>query len=91
MFTFMTFGTPHLGCKGNSSFLVNAGMKLLQKIKKHDSLKQMALDDGKDLMDSYIYKLSTYEGLNWFKHVVFTSSYQDYYSPFHSSRCEYGS
>lgn len=65
-------------------------MKLLQKIKRHESLIQMSLDDSREYIDSYLYKLSYTEGLEWFKNILLTSSYQDYYSPFHSSRIEYG-
>lgn len=50
----------------------------------------MSLDDTREYIDSYLYKLSHTEGLEWFKYIIWTSSYQDFYSPFHSSRCEYG-
>ena len=90
MYTYLSLGTPHLGCIANTSFLVKTGMKQQQKFKRHESLNQMSLDDTSDYIDSYIYKLSYTEGLDWFQHIIQTSSYQDFYSPFHSSRIEYG-
>ena len=64
-------------------------MKLLQRFKKHDSLTEMSLADKNDIDESYIYKLSMYEGIEWFQHIILISSYQDYYVPHYSARCEY--
>jgi hypothetical protein len=38
--------------------------------------------------DTCLYKLSKYDGLSWFKHVMLVSSYQDQYSPFDSARIQ---
>lgn len=35
-----------------------------------------------------LYKLSQTKGLQWFKHIVLVSSYQDSYAPFDSARIQ---
>jgi hypothetical protein len=46
------------------------------------------MTDNKDPREAFIYNLSDREGLNWFKSVIFVSSYQDSYAPFDSARVE---
>ena len=41
-----------------------------------------------ELESSCLYKLSEMKGLNWFKHIVPVSSYQDSYAPFDSARIQ---
>ena len=41
-----------------------------------------------ELESSCLYKLSEMKGLNWFKHIVLVSSYQDSYAPFDSARIQ---
>ena len=49
----------------------------MSKWKKSVAIAQLRMADGKNLEDCYLYKLSQMEGLNWFKHMVLVSSYQD--------------
>jgi len=35
------------------------------------------MNDKKDKEECYLYKLSLYEGLNWFKNIVLIGSQQD--------------
>ena len=46
------------------------------------------MDDTKNSEDSCLFKLSQYDGLEWFKHLVLVSSYQDQYAPFDSARIQ---
>ena len=41
-----------------------------------------------EMETSCLYKLSEMKGLNWFKHIVLVSSYQDSYAPFDSARIQ---
>ena len=90
MHTFMTFSSPHLGYMYNSSKLVDAGMWFLKKWKKVKSLKQLTMADSSVLEETFLYQLSSYPGLEFFKYVALVSSMQDNYSPFESSRIEVG-
>ncbi len=35
------------------------------------------MTDNKNLEECFLYKMSEMRGLNWFKHIVLVSSYQD--------------
>jgi hypothetical protein len=61
MHTYISFGTPHLGCTNNSSTLVKTGLKLFTKITGHTSLNQMNLSDASDLKNCYLFRLSNYD------------------------------
>eukprot|EP01022_Parablepharisma_sp_SALTPOND_P016238 TRINITY_DN2353_c0_g1_i14.p1 TRINITY_DN2353_c0_g1~~TRINITY_DN2353_c0_g1_i14.p1 ORF type:complete len:542 (-),score=61.49 TRINITY_DN2353_c0_g1_i14:2387-4012(-) len=88
MHMFLTFSSPHLGCMYQSSKLVGAGMWFLKKWKTSKCLEQLEMTDHKDYTQTFLYKLSESEGLEWFKHVLLFSSFLDYYSPYDSSRIE---
>jgi hypothetical protein len=72
----------------NSSKLVGAGIWILKKWKKTESLKQLSMNDASDLRKSFLFALSSAEGLGWFKHVAFVGAHQDNYAPFESARIE---
>jgi len=63
-------------------------MWLLKHWRKSKCLQQLRLNDSKNLEDCFVYKLSEMKGLNWFKHVILVSSYQDQYAPFDSARIQ---
>lgn len=89
MHTVFTYGTPHLGCCKSKSFQVRIGMAFLRKFKRDKSIIEVSLADHNNNYDeALLYKLSSYEGLNWFKHVIFAGSQQDHYCPYYSSQCE---
>ena len=46
------------------------------------------MTDSSNLEECTLYKLSEFKGLNWFKHIVLVSSYQDSYAPFDSARIQ---
>lgn len=88
---FITLSSPHLGTLANSSYLVDAGIWVLRKLKKTISMKQLSLKDGKDIFQTFLYQLSNSNGIEYFKNIAFVSSLQDKYAPFESSRVEVGS
>eukprot|EP00357_Protocruzia_adherens_P011452 CAMPEP_0115014822 /NCGR_PEP_ID=MMETSP0216-20121206/26337_1 /TAXON_ID=223996 /ORGANISM="Protocruzia adherens, Strain Boccale" /LENGTH=844 /DNA_ID=CAMNT_0002384695 /DNA_START=9 /DNA_END=2543 /DNA_ORIENTATION=- len=88
MHLYMTLSSPHLGYMFNSGKLVNAGLWVLKKWKKSQSLQQLMMTDEKDPKDTFLFKASKLEGLTWFKHVALISSFQDSYAPYESARIE---
>lgn len=86
MYGYMTLGSPHLGYMYNSNSLIDAGMWVLKRWKKSKCLQQLSMTDSDQKNDTYLYKLSKIKGLNWFKQVIFCSSYQDNYAPHDSAR-----
>lgn len=84
---FLTLSTPHLGVLEGSK-LVQAGIWILNYVKKADSLSELRLADAKNLENCLLYKMSLYSGFELFNHVVLVSSPQDNYSPHFSSRIE---
>ena len=85
---FMTLSTPHLGYMYSESKLVDAGFWLLKKWRKSLCLTQLSMGDGDDLRNSTLYRMSSFEGVQWFNKVVLFSSTQDQYAPFDSARVE---
>ena len=64
-------------------------MAFLKKIKKDKSIIEISLADHNDNFEqTLLYKISTYDGLNWFKNVIFAGSLQDHYCPYYSAHCE---
>ena len=88
-YTYMSLSSPHLGYLYSPKFLISAGMWVLKKWKKSESLKELTLSDSGDLEDSYIYRLSMISKLEWFKNIVLVSSYQDSYVAFESARIQF--
>jgi pimeloyl-ACP methyl ester carboxylesterase len=87
-YSYLSLACPHLGCANNESFLIDAGMWVLCKIKQSTVLMQLALKDEKDVKQSTIFRLAKADGLGWFVKVLFFSSSQDSYVPFYSARAE---
>ena len=88
MFTYMSLSTPHLGYMYNASKIISTGMWIMKQWKKSKSLTQLSMTDSKNLEDTFLYKLSCWDGLNWFKNIVLISSYKDSYAPFDSARIQ---
>lgn len=79
--SFITIGTPHIGCI-TKKFLVSTGIKIMTKLKKNQSLREMCMEDD----EGYLVKLSKAEGLGWFKYIVFIAAFNDGYVPYDSSK-----
>ncbi|XP_047671690.1 protein FAM135A isoform X2 [Tachysurus fulvidraco] len=86
--TFLSLSGPHLGTLYNSSALVNTGLWFMQKWKKSGSLLQLTCRDHSDPRQTFLYKLSKKDGLQFFRNVVLVGSLQDRYVPYHSARIE---
>ena len=72
--TYMSLSSPHLGVGASDSKLVETGLNFLTSWKKYTCLKQLGMKDNEDPRKSYLYQLTTQEGLNWFKNIIFVSS-----------------
>ena len=83
--TFVTLSSPHMSFLYSSSSLIDAGMWLIKKVKKSDSLTQLTMSDASKLEDSFLYKLADSEHIQTFKNIVLFGSDQDTYSPFDSA------
>mmetsp|Transcript_13777 Transcript_13777/g.9754 ORF Transcript_13777/g.9754 Transcript_13777/m.9754 type:complete len:97 (+) Transcript_13777:2183-2473(+) len=77
MHGYLTLCTPHLGYTYKTSKTVSTGMWFIKKWKKAVSISQLSMTDKKNMKDSCLYQLSTQPGLNWFKHTILVSSFQD--------------
>ena len=88
MNTFITLSTPHLGCTIESNKLITMGIWAAKRVFNSDCLRQLLMIDKKDIKESFIYKVSKYNGLEWFKRVVLLSSFLDCFSPYESARIE---
>ena len=88
MHGYLSLGSPHLGYMYNTNSLVNAGMWVLKRWRNSQCLQQLSMTDHATKNETYLYKLSQQSGLNWFKQVVFVSSYQDSYAPYDSARVQ---
>ena len=86
---YLSLSSPHLGYVFSDSTLIKTGMWFLKRWKGSKSLEQFMQNDNKDLNETCLYKLSEYNGLNWFKYVYLLSSHQDNYSPYESSRIQF--
>jgi pimeloyl-ACP methyl ester carboxylesterase len=91
MHLFLSLSSPHLGIIEGCSKLIRAGLWILNKFKKSESLKQLSFADSVKIEDCMIYKLSNEKGCEWFNHMVVISSPQDLYSPHYSARIEFHS
>lgn len=88
MYSYISLSSPHLGCLYSSSALVSFGLRIFSSWYKCVSLTQLTFKDADDIEETFIYRLSCYPGLSWFRNVVFVSSCQDKYVPFDSARNE---
>jgi hypothetical protein len=88
MHAFISFFSPHLGCFGSSSRLVDAGLWLLRHFTSSVCLNQLSMTDASAPESTFLYHLSCFPGLSWFKYVTFISALQDAYVPLDSARVQ---
>jgi hypothetical protein len=79
---FISLSSPHLGI---SSKLIEGGLFFLRFFRKSEVLEQLTLKDSLHTENCLLSRLSTSEGLNWFRRVIFVGSSQDGYSLISSS------
>ena len=87
-FSYVSLSTPHLGYTFNKSILITTGLWVMQKWTDCTSLKQLSMKDHEDPQETFLYKLSSQKGRNWFKNIHFFSSIQDSYVSFDSARIQ---
>ncbi|CAK82493.1 unnamed protein product (macronuclear) [Paramecium tetraurelia] len=85
MHSYISLGTPHCGYASSKSFIIDTGLMMIQKWNKCKTLQELSQKDNKNIGSTYLYQLSTFEGLEWFNNVVILSSHQDYYVPIQSA------
>jgi hypothetical protein len=85
---YISLSSPHLGYAFSESTLIKTGIWFLKRWKNSKCLEQFLQNDNINLDETCIYKLSNYDGLNWFNYVYLLSSHQDNYSPYESSRVQ---
>ena len=91
LYLYISLSSPHLGYAFSDSKLIKTGMWFLNRWKGSKSLEQLLQNDNENLQETCLYKISEFEGLNWFNYVYLLSSHQDNYSPYESSRIEISS
>eukprot|EP00929_Paragymnodinium_shiwhaense_P091389 TRINITY_DN51362_c0_g2_i1.p1 TRINITY_DN51362_c0_g2~~TRINITY_DN51362_c0_g2_i1.p1 ORF type:complete len:785 (+),score=185.74 TRINITY_DN51362_c0_g2_i1:297-2651(+) len=86
---YISLSTPHLGYVFSERTLFNTGLWVARKLRASRCLEQLAMSDEPNAPEkSFLYRLSGVPGLQYFKHIVLVSSYQDQYAPFESARIE---
>ena len=88
MHGYMSLCSPHLGYMYKSSKLISTGMWFYKNWNKSIALNQLSMADDKNIEKTCLFKLSQMNGLEWFKHIILISSYNDSYSPFDSARIQ---
>lgn len=90
MFTMLTFSTPHVGYFLKNISLFHMGLRVLQSWRQSTCLSQLSMNDNQKADETFLYKLSSTPGLQYFQHVVLVSCIHDQYGPFDSARIEIG-
>ena len=85
MHSFTTFSSPHIGIVYTDNLMLKFGKWVLKKLQKSTSFNQMTMKDSKDYKETFIYRLSQANGLDWFKHVLLFSCGDDPYVPVDSA------
>ena len=85
---FCTLSSPHLGYAACKSKMIKFGLWAFQTWKKQKSIEQLSMKDAANIEDTFMYQLSKFKGIKWFKHVMLFSSIQDGYVTFDSSRIQ---
>jgi len=88
MFTFISFGTSHLGIVQDEISLFNTGFWMFKKWRKSTFLQQVSMTDHPNPRETFLFKLSKAKGFEFFQNVVLSSCYEDQYGPIQSARAE---
>jgi hypothetical protein len=79
---FISLSTPHLGITNS---LISSGIQILRIFRRSEALEQMTLVDAGAPSGSFLCRLSTERGLEFFQRVIVVGSEQDQYAPLASS------
>jgi hypothetical protein len=88
MHGYCSLSSPHLGYASCKSKMVKIGLWAMQAFNKPESIKQLSMADAKNIKDTFMFKISQYDGMQWFKHIMLFSSVQDGYVTFDSARIQ---
>ena len=88
MHGFCSLSSPHLGYATCKNKLIKVGLWVMQTWNKNTSIQQLSMTDSKEIADTFMYKISNFKGMKWFKHIVLFSSVQDGYVTFDSARIQ---
>jgi pimeloyl-ACP methyl ester carboxylesterase len=88
MHSYISLSTPHLGCLYHNSLLVDFGLRFFRSWNKCQSLSQLTFQDADSIENTFLYRLSCYPGLSWFRNVALLSSCQDQYVAYDTARNE---
>jgi hypothetical protein len=88
MHCLITFNSPHLGFVEQSSAFIDTGIWLASIFQPQMALSQISMQDSQTISDSFLMRLSQYQGLEWFTHVFLVGSHQDSYTPVESALVE---
>lgn len=84
----VTISTPHIGITEQESSFLSKGIGFVTGAKKLTSVKELYLDDDKDLRNTFIYNLSEDPGMGLFKNILLFHSSNDIFCPSYSSRIQ---
>jgi hypothetical protein len=85
--SFISLSSPHVGIYYSDNVLHQLGKWAIKKLQDSTSFTQMTLKDAKDKKETFIFKLSKADGLDWFSHVLFFTCGDDPYVPVDSAGC----
>ena len=66
-------------------------MWFLNNINHSKVISQLSMKDSEKPKDCALYKLSEHSGMEFFKHLILVSSYQDHFAPYDSARIQISS
>ncbi|CAI2384066.1 unnamed protein product [Moneuplotes crassus] len=82
---FVTLATPHAGYVHSKSKILSVGIWALSKVGSAPTIPEIRLSDSSEIEECALYRLSQYKGLDWFKYVILSGSFQDLYAPIESA------
>lgn len=72
---FCSLSTPHLGYLTGVDGMIKAGLWAILKFKSITSLRQLTMEDEKDVRKTFLYKLSKEGNLKRFRRIILLSSF----------------
>jgi hypothetical protein len=84
---YVSLASPHLGITGASKH-IKFGLWVSEIFVTYECVTQLKLQDETDFEDSFLFKLSKKQGLEYFEHVYFFASHQDTLVPYSSARMQ---
>jgi len=86
MYTFMSICAAHLGYIQKAAGVLTYGLKVLAHWRDAPVLNQLTMQDGKNVQETLVYRLSKTKGFELFQWVVLVGSAQDQFAPHPTAR-----